>query len=297
MVQKIYCRKVETYFFTRSAFVLILSNCPLFSLQFSTHHEVKKNIWLLSQILLIYMKGKTRMPWQYKRIANSVFEGTVGGTLTVTASTDMVWGGWCSSVSFGDHLPVNDGGIRPDVDKTLELGVTTEATTHLRRFKPGLKRFARIKSDFQNAFSGSYSRVNVNKRESVINTIGSGSGSGPTPQIVLLSRPRKSLNRSLIACRQEAGEMHVCASLIWSADVDTNHAVHADRFDLFSDFFDRFRDSTWHGLIPGISRGGKCPGNVTGNSRSAVLQKIAEKPFLATVFYIIRDRWIGRPLP
>ena len=65
-------------------------------------------------------------------------------------------------------------------------------------------------------------------------------------KIFLLSRWRKSLNRSKIACTQAAGEMHACASLIWSADVGTNRAVHADQFDLFSDFFGRFSDSTWY---------------------------------------------------
>ena len=65
-------------------------------------------------------------------------------------------------------------------------------------------------------------------------------------KIFLLSRRRKSLNRSKIACTQAAGEMHVCASLIWSADVGTNRAVHTDQFDLFSDFFGRFSDSTWY---------------------------------------------------
>ena len=65
-------------------------------------------------------------------------------------------------------------------------------------------------------------------------------------KIFLLSRRQKSLNRSKIACTQAAGEMHVCASLIWSADVGTNRAVHTDQFDLFSDFFGRFSDSTWY---------------------------------------------------
>ena len=69
-------------------------------------------------------------------------------------------------------------------------------------------------------------------------------------KIFLLSRRRKSLNRSKIACTQAAGEMHVCASLIWSADVGTNRAVHTDQFDLFSDFFGRFSDSTWYWLFP-----------------------------------------------
>ena len=63
-------------FFYEIGICINIINCPLFSLRFSTNHEVK-NIWPLSQILLIYMKGKTRRARWYKRIANSVFDGTV----------------------------------------------------------------------------------------------------------------------------------------------------------------------------------------------------------------------------
>ena len=48
----------------------------------------------------------------------------------------------------------------------------------------------------------------------------------------LLSESKKHQTRSKFACTQVTGEMHGCASLIWSADVGTNRAVRADQFDL-----------------------------------------------------------------
>ena len=40
--------------------------------------------------------------------------------------------------------------------------------------------------------------------------------------------------------------MHVCASLIWSADVGTNRAVHADQFDLVWQTFDLIWHWRWY---------------------------------------------------
>ena len=64
-------------FFYEIGICINIINCPSIQLAILDQSWGKKNIWPLSQILLIYMKGKTRMPWQYKRIANSAFEGTV----------------------------------------------------------------------------------------------------------------------------------------------------------------------------------------------------------------------------
>ena len=64
-------------FFYEIGICINIINCPSIQLAILDQSWGKKNIWPLSQILLTYMKGKTRMPWQYKRIANSVFEGTV----------------------------------------------------------------------------------------------------------------------------------------------------------------------------------------------------------------------------
>ena len=67
-------------FFYEIGICINIINCPSIQLAILDQSWGKKNIWPLSQILLIYMKGKTRMPWQYKRIANSAFEGTVHTT-------------------------------------------------------------------------------------------------------------------------------------------------------------------------------------------------------------------------
>ena len=64
-------------FFYEIGICINIINCPSIQLAILDQSWGKKNIWPLSQILLTYMKGKTRMPWQYKRIANSAFEGTV----------------------------------------------------------------------------------------------------------------------------------------------------------------------------------------------------------------------------
>ena len=64
-------------FFYEIGICINIINCPSIQLVILDQSWGKKNIWPLSQILLTYMKGKTRMPWQYKRIANSAFEGTV----------------------------------------------------------------------------------------------------------------------------------------------------------------------------------------------------------------------------
>ena len=66
-------------FFYEIGICINIINCPSIQLVILDQSWGKKNIWPLSQILLTYMKGKTRMPWQYKRIANSAFEGTVLG--------------------------------------------------------------------------------------------------------------------------------------------------------------------------------------------------------------------------
>ena len=76
-------------FFYEIGICINIINCPSIQLAILDQSWGKKNIWPLSQILLTYMKGKTRMPWQYKRIANSAFEGTVC-TVVFTGTCNML---------------------------------------------------------------------------------------------------------------------------------------------------------------------------------------------------------------
>ena len=74
--------------------------------------------------------------------------------------------------------------------------------------------------------------------------------------------------------------MHGCASLIWSADVGTNRAVHADQFDLVWQTFDLI--DTEDGIQTNFPDGGKHSKNCRQNVQIGLPAGVfLEVPFFA----------------